>query len=305
MSDDEENATMVITDIKAALAATDDEAASKPACLLAVGGELNGTIFDLLAGQNVVGRSPDNQIPLEFNGISRKHFQIKIVSDKETLIEDAGSSNGTFVNNAKIEGSVPLNKGDIIKIGSIALKFLPKGDTERLAYDQLQLEAQTDGMTQCFNKKYFIDRIELEIKKCKVTGNPLSLIFFDLDHFKSLNDNYGHDAGDYVLKEKAKIIRENGIRDGDTFARYGGEEFVVLLPNTNLKQGFEIAERLRKMIEKHDFIYDGQKLPVTASIGIADYRQGIENGTDLIIRSDKAVYQSKKGGRNQVNFFKA
>ncbi len=302
---DEDNATMVITDIKAALAATDKEAAQKPACLLAVGGELNGTIFNLKDGENIVGRSPDNHIPLEFNGISRKHFQISVVDESTVTLEDVGSSNGTFLNNQKIEGKVSLKKGDIIKVGSFALKYLPKGDTERLAYDQLQLEAQTDGMTKCFNKKYFLERVELEVKKCKVTGNPLSLIFFDLDHFKSLNDNYGHDAGDFVLKEKAKIIRENGIRDGDIFARYGGEEFVVLLPNTNLKQGFEIAERLRKLVEKHNFLYDEQKLPVTASIGIADYRQGIQNGTDLIIRADKAVYQSKKGGRNQVNFFKA
>lgn len=304
MSD--ENATMVITDIKAALEASEKEASKKPACLLAVGGELNGTIFDLNPGVVTVGRSPDNTIPLEFQGISRKHFQINISSDSTiAAVEDMGSSNGTFVNNNKIEGSVELSRGDIIKLGSIALKFLPKGDPERLTYDQLQHEANTDGLTGCYNKKYFNEKIELEVKKSKVTGKPLSLIIFDLDHFKKLNDTWGHDAGDYVLKEMSNVIRTGGIRDRDIFARYGGEEFVILLPETNLKEGFGIAERLRRLIEQHNFVYEGSKLPVTASIGIADYRQGVNTGTDLFKRADQAVYKSKQGGRNQVNFFKA
>jgi diguanylate cyclase (GGDEF)-like protein len=144
----------------------------------------------------------------------------------------------------------------------------------------------------------------LEVKKSKVTGDPLSLVLFDLDHFKSLNDNFGHDAGDYVLKEMARIIRSNGVREQDTFARYGGEEFVILLPKTNLKQSFEIAERLRKLIEGHKFIYDSKRLPVTASIGVADYRHGVSTGTDLFKRSDAAVYKAKQSGRNQVQFYK-
>jgi diguanylate cyclase (GGDEF)-like protein len=142
------------------------------------------------------------------------------------------------------------------------------------------------------------------VNKCKVTGDPLSLIIFDLDHFKKLNDNYGHDAGDYVLKEKAQLIRSNGIREQDVFARYGGEEFVILLPKTNLKQSFEIAERLRKLIESKEFMYDGKRLPVTASIGVADYRQGVITGTDLFKRADEAVYKAKEGGRNQVQFYR-
>jgi diguanylate cyclase (GGDEF)-like protein len=300
MSDD---ATLVITDIKAALAASDKEAESKPACLLIVGGELNGSIFDLTDGDNTIGRSPDCEIPLDFQGISRKHFKINVNNDVIRLT-DLGSSNGTFVNNDKITGDLELKKGDMIKIGSMALKFLPKGDTERLTYDKLQEDANTDGLTKCYNKMYFNNKLDLEVKKSKVTGNPLSLVIFDLDHFKHLNDNYGHDAGDYVLAEKADLLRDNGIRKGDTFARYGGEEFVVLLPNTNLKQAFEIAERLRKLVETHEFIYDGKKLPVTASIGVADYRQGVNTGTDLFKRADSAVYKSKDAGRNQVNFYK-
>lgn len=293
------------SELMKSLKASESEAAEKSAALLVVGGELNGTIFDII---DIVtaGRNPDNSIPLEFNGISRYHFKVSGIAGTENhQVEDAGSKNGTFLNNKKIEGQVKLEKGDMIKIGSIAMKYLPKGDPERLTYDKLQLEANTDGHTGCYNKTYFNNALELLVKKSKLTGEPLSLVLFDLDHFKHLNDNYGHDAGDYVLKEMSEVIRGAGVRENhDIFARYGGEEFTIILPKTNLKQAFEIAERLRKLVEEHNFVYDDQKLPVTASIGVADYRQGVTTGTDLFKRSDKAVYVAKEGGRNQVQFFR-
>ena len=298
-----DDTTIVLTDIRAALQASEKEAQLKPAALLVVGGDLNGTLFDLVEPTVTVGRNADNSIALEFNGVSRYHFKLHANGESHVL-EDCGSKNGTYLNNKKVEAQTVLARADIIKIGSIALKYLPKGDPERLTYDKLNLEANTDKHTGCYNKGYFNNRITLEVNKSKVTGDPLSLIIFDLDHFKKLNDNYGHDAGDFVLKEMAALIRSNGIREQDVFARYGGEEFVILLPKTNLKQSFEIAERLRKLIENKEFIYDGKRLPVTASIGVADYRQGVITGTDLFKRADEAVYKSKEGGRNQVQFYR-
>lgn len=298
-----DDTTIVLTDIRAALQASEKEAQEKPAALLVVGGDLNGTLFDLVDSIIGIGRNPDNLIALEFNGVSRYHFKL-LSGESNHILEDCGSKNGTYLNNKRVEKNTPLAKGDIIKIGSIALKYLPKGDPERLTYDKLNLEANTDKHTGCFNKTYFNNRINLEVNKSKVTGDPLSLIIFDLDHFKKLNDGYGHDAGDYVLKEMAQVIRANGIRDQDVFARYGGEEFVILLPKTNLKHSFEIAERLRKLIELKEFIYENKRLPVTASIGVADYRQGVVTGTDLFKRADEAVYKAKEGGRNQVQFYR-
>lgn len=298
-----DDTTIVLTDIRAVLQASEKEAQLKPAALLVVGGDLNGTLFDLKEPAVSVGRNADNIIALEFNGVSRYHFKL-LASGETHVLEDCGSKNGTYLNNKKVEALTPLVKGDIIKIGSIALKYLPKGDPERLTYDKLNLEANTDKHTGCYNKTYFNNRIALEVNKCKVTGEPLSLVIFDLDHFKKLNDGFGHDAGDYVLKEMAQVIRANGIREQDVFARYGGEEFVILLPKTNLKQSFEIAERLRKLIENKEFKYDGKRLPVTASIGVADYRQGVITGTDLFKRADEAVYKAKEGGRNQVQFYR-
>lgn len=296
-----EDTTVVFTDIHEALSAADREAAEKNPCLLAIGGELNGTIFDLPLGVTSVGRSPENTYSLEFPGVSRNHFEIKN-DGNGVQVTDQGSRNGTFINNKKIEGASSLTKGDVIKLGTIALKFIPKGDPERLTYDKLNQEANTDGLTKCFNKMYFNQALDLAVKKCKVTGETLCLILFDIDFFKKLNDNFGHDAGDFVLRDMSEVIRNNGVREDDIFARYGGEEFVILLPKTNLKQGYEIAERFRKVVQDHDFIYEGKTLPVTISVGVADYRQGVGSGTDLFKRADQAVYASKDGGRNQVNF---
>lgn len=300
-----DDTTLVITDIKSALAAAEKEARQKNACLLVVGGDLNGTIFDLPTGEvTSFGRNPDNSVILEFKGVSRRHFEISVDSQQTVVVKDLGSANGTYLNNAPLTSAKQLKKNDIIKIGSIALKYIPKGDPERLTYDKLQLEANTDGLTKCYNKAYFSNALEVEIKKARLKKLALSLIIFDLDHFKALNDNFGHDAGDHVLKTSAELIRKYGIRDGDVFARYGGEEFVILLPETTLRQSFEIAERLRQLMEKHKFLYDERRLPVSVSVGVSELTPTVKNGTDLFKRADAAVYKSKENGRNQVNYFK-
>lgn len=296
MSDD---STIVITNIHEALNNAEEEAEQKPACLVVIGGELNGTIYDLEEGETCVGRSPENAITVNFRGISRRHFKITLQGE-QAQITDLGSSNGTFLNNKRLAQTSLLNGGDIIKLGNAAFKYLPKAAPERLTYDKLQHKASTDGLTGCYNKTFFNTTFLTLFNKAKARGEKLSLVFFDLDHFKHLNDTYGHDAGDYVLQEMAKIIKDNGVRVGDIFARYGGEEFAVILPQTGLKQALEIAERLRSLIETHDFIYDKAKLPVTASVGVADYQSEINDSTEMFKRADAAVYKAKDGGRNQV-----
>ena len=296
------DSTTVFTDINKALRASDQEAKEKNACLLAIGGELNGSIFELPVGTISLGRSPNNTYALDFQGISRNHLKLEV--GEQVTLTDLDSRNGSFLNNRRVEGPTVLKQGDVIKLGIVALKFIPKGDPERLTYDKLNREANTDGLTKCYNKMYFNQACNLAVKKCRVTGEALTLIIFDIDHFKKLNDSYGHDAGDCVLRKMARVIRENGVRENDIFARYGGEEFVILLPKTNLKQSYEIAERIRKLVEGHQFHYEDKELMVTVSVGVADYRPGVSTGTDLFKRADKAVYSSKEGGRNQINFYR-
>jgi two-component system cell cycle response regulator len=302
--------TIVLTNMEDQLTASEKEAANFHAALLVIGGELNGKIYDLPPGRTIVGRSTENKISLEFPGISRKHFQISINESPEkekksiAIIKDLGSRNGTFLNNEKLEGHVELKKGDIIKLGNIALKFIPKGDPERLTIERLNIEANTDGLTRCYNKAFFNQASEQEVDKCKQTGRPLSLILFDIDFFKRLNDNYGHDAGDFVLKELAGLVHTYLADLQALFSRYGGEEFTILLPDTSLKVAYDICEEIRNKVEQYHFMYDGQKLPVTISVGVADYRPGVASGLDLFKRVDIALYKSKDGGRNQVNFYR-
>ena len=294
-----ENSTIVIADIQSALDSAEKEVGERPAALVIVGGERSGTIFDLTEQVTTVGRNADNTIVLESGGISRCHFTIKFTSD-EPIIEDAGSKNGTYVNNKKIGGPTPLAKSDMIKLGNTTLKYIPKNDPDRLTYDKLQWEADRDRHTGCYNKTYFNNALELQVKKSKIMDRPLSLVLFDLDRFKNVNDTYGHDAGDYVLKEMADIIRAKGTRTEDIFARYGGEEFVILLIKTNLDQAIKMAGRLRELIEQHKFVYEGKELPVTASIGVSEYKKDMETAAEMFKLADAAVYQAKESGRNNV-----
>lgn len=301
-NDSEDEKTVIFSNMKQLLSKTEEEAKEKNACLLALGGELNGSLFDLEAGKNVIGRSVSTTHRFDFEGISRQHFVIEIEDQTwNATITDLASSNGTYLNNKKLSATVGLQKGDVIKLGEIALQFIPKGDPERLTYDKLVKEVNIDGLTQCFNKTYFNEVTENAVVKARTLKTPLSLIAFDIDHFKQINDQYGHHGGDIVLKKLAYLVQIEGVREGDVFARYGGEEFVILLPQTDLRLAVKIAERLRKLIKEHFFFYDNNNIPVSVSVGVAEVRDDVNSGTDLFKLADQGVYISKKAGRNQVN----
>jgi diguanylate cyclase (GGDEF)-like protein len=155
-------------------------------------------------------------------------------------------------------------------------------------------------MTRIYNKGYLLEALEAEFKRAKALHTDFSVIFFDLDHFKNVNDTYGHDAGDFVLKEITSLIRTSHLRPKDIFARYGGEEFVILLSNTGSKAATELAEKIRAAVETHAFVYEGKRLPVTTSLGVAELRAGIESAQTLIKSADKALYSAKTSGRNRV-----
>jgi diguanylate cyclase (GGDEF)-like protein len=188
----------------------------------------------------------------------------------------------------------------MIKMGSTLLKFLPAGELEIATWGTMGLQAHTDPLTKIFNKGYLIEALEAEFKRAKALHTDFSVIFFDLDHFKKINDNYGHDAGDYVLKEVTQLVRRMSLRPKDVFARYGGEEFVILLPQMNLGTATTLAEKIRASIEAHAFLYDGKRLPVTSSLGVAELHSGIESAQTLLKAADTALYEAKSSGRNRV-----
>jgi len=164
--------------------------------------------------------------------------------------------------------------------------------------DRLELLSITDGLTGLFNHRYFHEELNLEMERAMSAKNPLSLILFDIDHFKKFNDTHGHKAGDAVLQAVGVTVMKSA-GDDDTAARYGGEEFAIIMPGVTMDKAMESAERLRRAIEIADFKYGGTTLKVTISIGVAMW-DGKLSDHRFIELADKALYESKKGGRNRV-----
>ncbi len=159
----------------------------------------------------------------------------------------------------------------------------------------------TDALTEIANRGALEAKAPEFFKRASLLGFPLSLLSFDIDKFKLVNDTYGHPAGDHILKEVAKVIKNKLIRGNDFFARAGGEEFCLLLAGSELKQAEEVAERIRATIEAQEFIFDGKKIPITISIGVAGYDPSDTSWTEIYERADKALYHSKSSGRNCVS----
>jgi len=300
-SDDFSDKTAIIQGDQETLNKELQRAKEQEACLIIIRGTPQGHRYFLTQQEMTLGRDSSSDITVSDKGISRKHARISKEAGK-VFITDLTSANGTFVNDKKIEPGkkVALAKEDMIKLGNSIFKFLPAGELEILFYGNLGSAAHTDPLTKLYNKGYLVEALDAEFKRAKALHTDFCILFFDLDHFKNVNDTYGHDAGDYVLREFASIIRANYLRPKDVFARYGGEEFVILLANTPAKAASELAEKIRAAVETHAFVYEGKRLPVTTSLGVAELRSDIESATTLLKTADKALYSAKNGGRNRV-----
>ena len=169
----------------------------------------------------------------------------------------------------------------------------------KTAMEELEAVSRTDGLTQLFNRRHWQSRFDEEFGRSRRYKLPMTLLMFDLDHFKSVNDNYGHLAGDAILIKVSEIIRQN-LRDSDIAGRYGGEEFVILLPNTDMEGSYVVAERLRSAIESATVEFEEQIIPFTSSFGLAQFQSQVTDGDQLIANADEALYQAKDQGRNRV-----
>lgn len=169
-----------------------------------------------------------------------------------------------------------------------------------LLYREMRTKADRDALTRLPNRQFFDERLLQEMKRHQRYGHPLSLLMIDLDHFKRLNDNHGHQAGDMVLEDVGRILM-NSLRSSDTPARYGGEEFVALLSNTTEEQAWILAERIREAIAGRRFHFKGRFFKITASIGVASLQTGaFSSSADLLGEADAALYRAKRQGRNMV-----
>lgn len=280
------------------------EARNAPPALILLMGPSNliGKQWSIEKPEYVIGRSPDSPIFVEDRSVSKRHAEVRLVGT-EVFIVDLGSTNGTEVANQPIQAHTKrkLVNNEQIKIGSVIFKYLEQGNLETVSARSTFDKTQIDPLTQIFNKGALLTQGEEVFRRAKVAQMALSVIVFDLDNFKSLNDTYGHQAGDYVLRELADVATQKLIRKGDFFARFGGEEFCLILLGSNLQKGVEVAERIRHTIENHNFAYKGTKLTVTVSAGVASLEGAMESWTELFEKADQASYVSKKNGKNKVS----
>lgn len=273
------------------------DASRAPACVVVMyGGEL-GRRIELRADEVLIGRDDDLTISLPLSTISRRHARL-FTRDGIHFIEDLGSTNGTAVNDQRVDAATQLRNGDLIKCGGAVLKFIEGGNLEALYHEEIHRLAVTDGLTQIANKRYLTDFLEREIARATRHARPLSLALLDVDHFKKLNDRCGHLFGDRVLQGIAASIARQVRRD-ELVARYGGEEFAVVLPETSLEEATAFADRIRSAVEAEPFDHEGSCVHATVSIGVAALRAD-ETMASLIGRADAAMYRAKNEGRNRV-----
>ncbi len=283
------------------------EKPKKDACLVVINGADLGKKYLLAQSSTVIGRSSKVDIQIDEESISRSHAVIDNYGDV-VIARDLESTNGTYVNDSPVRER-RLHDGDQIKIGRTIFKFLSGSNVEAQYHDEIYKLTTTDGLTQIFNKRYFLKEMEREMSRSLRYDRELSLVMCDIDHFKGINDTYGHLAGDHVLRQVAKRITEH-IRRDDIFARYGGEEFAMLLPELGRVKAAQLGEKLRKLIESEPFFFDNISIPVTISMGVSDLTEykGVVSTIDLedinpfafIKLSDDRLYQAKQSGRNRI-----
>ena len=245
----------------------------------------------------MVGRGPQNDIVVDLDNISRRHAQFTVLAGAVT-VKDLGSTNGTYLNEVEVDEEV-LKNGDHVKVGGAIFKFLTGGNIESRYHEEIYLMTIIDGLTQIHNKRYFLEAVEREMARASRFGRPLHLVMFDIDHFKNVNDEFGHIAGDFVLSELCGLVKKL-VRREEIFARYGGEEFAMVIPEVPTDKVSAYGEKIRALVDDHEFQFEDRRIPVTISVGIAPMPKGQDDLQAFIQLADKKLYEAKNGGRNQV-----
>jgi diguanylate cyclase len=261
-----------------------------------------GTRYRLSPGTTLeIGRSSSVRISLpEVMSLSRKHARLRYTGSAVT-VEDLGSTNGTYVNGQPIHGRSVLRSGDRFQTAAVHFKFLHEQDVENAYHLAIYELVTKDGLTEAFNKRKYEEEVLREFSRSVRHRRPLSLILFDLDEFKQINDTYGHLCGDFVLKQVASLAREL-VRPEQVLARVGGDEFAILAPETEAEGAEILASKLRDRIVGLDHRYGDVKISLTCSFGVAELADGMTSPQDLYQAADTALLQAKRSGRNRVAF---
>lgn len=257
-------------------------------------------MFKVPVGQVDLGRSLEADVRLEDEGVSRIHASMHRRDDGTVMLDDRGSTNGTYVNGTRVD-QMELSDGDRIQVGSVTiLKFSYQDSLEEQFQQQLYESATRDPLTQAYNKRFFTEQMEKDFLHAERQKLNLSLVSMDVDHFKMINDTHGHPAGDHVLQRLAAAVM-GSLRAEDAFCRVGGEEFGIIMRDCDSTEAMVLADRLRALVEATRFVYSGKEIPVTMSLGVATFDAARhKTALQLIEESDRYLYQAKHNGRNRV-----
>ena len=276
--------------------ALDESALSKNPALVIIYGSNMGHIFELEPGEHLLGRDEDCAIMLSEQEVSRRHCKISVTS-AGVEVNDLDSTNGTYVNDERFQEKT-IHNGDRLRIGGTMLKYLSQKNVEKTYHDEIVNRTNVDSLTEAYNRRYLFSVLHREIGRSARHHRELSVIMLDIDHFKRINDVFGHLVGDSVLRAIVANIRDH-IRREDVLTRYGGEEFMVVLPEITYDNAFLCAEKLRVLIRDTEFQLQATRIPITISLGVASC-QDTDDAASLIEAADKALYEAKRGGRDRV-----
>jgi diguanylate cyclase (GGDEF)-like protein len=257
-----------------------------------------GARYALTDAPVVLGRDRECDIVIDDPSVSRRHARFDPEDDGYTLI-DLDSTNGTAVNKVLVS-RCKLRDGNDLRFGNCIFRFLASSNVEAQYHEEIYRLSVSDPLTQIPNRRYLLQYLERELFRSARYRTPLALVLFDIDHFKVINDEFGHVVGDFALQELAACVK-NVLRKESLFARYGGEEFAVVLPQASLQEGAFVAERIRALVERHTFSFEQRTFAVTVSLGVAA-TQGEEQLTpaEFIRKADENMYLAKERGRNRV-----
>ncbi|NBD08009.1 MULTISPECIES: GGDEF domain-containing protein [Corallococcus] len=267
-------------------------------CLVQIHGPELGKKYVLEETEFTIGRDQHNHIVVDLDNVSRRHARIWGRQGK-MFVEDLQSTNGTYLNDREVLQAQPLRSGDLVKVGGSIFKFLDGDNIETQYHETIYTLTIADGLTGINNKRYFLEYLEREMGRSHRYQRTLSLMMFDIDHFKQINDVHGHLAGDYVLRELAQSIKRL-VRREQCFARYGGEEFAIVMPEDGPDKARLFAEKIRKLVEDKRFLFEDKDIPVTISLGVAEVASEMSEPSQFIKVADANLYKAKKSGRNRV-----
>jgi diguanylate cyclase (GGDEF)-like protein len=235
---------------------------------------------------------------IDADSVSRRHAVVEWV-DGAHRVTDLGSTNGTFVNEKRVAGA-SLADGDRVQVGNVLLKYIAGGNVEGAYHEEIQRLMRFDGLTGAANRGHFEDALRTAVIRARHSVQSIGLLLLDLDHFKAVNDTWGHPAGDSVLRQVAELLAR-GLGSHQLLARVGGEEFAVLWPGADLEAMRGLAESLRASVAEEKWQASGRQIHLTVSIGAAARAPGsVDLPSQLYEQADACLYAAKRAGRNCV-----